>query len=404
MPRFDRYLLSQLVLFFGFFSLVLVSVYWVNRAVALFDQLIADGQSAMVFLEFTALTLPNVIRLVLPLAAFAAAVYATNRLASDSELVVVQATGYGPFRLARPVLWFGLLVAVLMSVLTHVLVPASIAQISERRAEIAENVTASLLTEGAFLHPADGVTFYIREISPQGELRDIFLADSRSSAFHTTYTARSALLVRDQGGPKLVMFDGMAQTLSVETRRLDTTRFSDFAYDIGTLLADQDVLRRNIRALSTAELLAPNPALIEEIGRPRADFLNQGHGRFSQALFGVSGALVGFATLLIGSFSRFGLWRQILAAITIMIVIKLFENAMVGLAEQNTALWPLIYLPVLFGLAMAALHASWQISTLNINKPANCLTRFRANGLFGLIILVGICLDLAMATVMGSAA
>ena len=53
-------------------------------------------------------------------------------------------------------------------------------------------------------------------------------------------------------------------------------------------------------------------------------------------------------------------------------------------------------------LAMAALHASWQISTLNINNPANCLTRFRANGLFGLIILVGICLDLGMATLMSN--
>ena len=53
-------------------------------------------------------------------------------------------------------------------------------------------------------------------------------------------------------------------------------------------------------------------------------------------------------------------------------------------------------------LAMASLHASWQISTLNINSPANCLTRFRANGLFGLIILVGICLDLGMATLMSN--
>ena len=53
-------------------------------------------------------------------------------------------------------------------------------------------------------------------------------------------------------------------------------------------------------------------------------------------------------------------------------------------------------------LAMASLHASWQISTLNINNPTNCLTRFRANGLFGLIIAVGICLDFAMASVMSN--
>ncbi|MCP4819364.1 MAG: LPS export ABC transporter permease LptF, partial [Shimia sp.] len=37
MSRFDRYILSQLLTLFGFFALVLVSVYWVNRAVVLFD-------------------------------------------------------------------------------------------------------------------------------------------------------------------------------------------------------------------------------------------------------------------------------------------------------------------------------------------------------------------------------
>ena len=68
MSRFDRYVLSQLVVLFGFFALVLVSIYWINQAVRLFDRLIGDGQSAFVFLEFTVLTLANVIRMVLPVA------------------------------------------------------------------------------------------------------------------------------------------------------------------------------------------------------------------------------------------------------------------------------------------------------------------------------------------------
>ena len=117
MARFDRYMLSQLMVLFGFFSLVLVLIYWINRAVVLFDQLIADGQSAGVFLEFTALSLPSVMRLALPLAAFAAAVYVTNRMSTESELTVVQATGYSPFRLARPVFFFGIIVALMMSAL-----------------------------------------------------------------------------------------------------------------------------------------------------------------------------------------------------------------------------------------------------------------------------------------------
>ena len=100
-------MLSQLLALFGFFSLVLVAVYWINRAVGLFDKLIGDGQSSLVFLEFSLLTLPFVIRLVLPISAFAATVYVTNRLTSESELVVMQATGFSAFRLARPVLYFG---------------------------------------------------------------------------------------------------------------------------------------------------------------------------------------------------------------------------------------------------------------------------------------------------------
>ena len=73
-------MLSQLMMLFGFFALVLVAVYWVNRAVQLFDRLIADGQSAWTFLEFTALTLPYVIRIVLPSAATAAAFEAATGL------------------------------------------------------------------------------------------------------------------------------------------------------------------------------------------------------------------------------------------------------------------------------------------------------------------------------------
>ena len=125
-PRLDRYLLTQSLVLFGFFALVFVSVYWVNRAVVLFDRLIGDGQSALVFLEFTALSLPNVVRLVLPIAAFAAAVQLTNRLSNDSELVVARATGVTVWRLARPMAYFGLCVGLMMAVLVHVLEPKAL--------------------------------------------------------------------------------------------------------------------------------------------------------------------------------------------------------------------------------------------------------------------------------------
>lgn len=350
MSRFDRYLLSQLMMLFGFFSLVLVMIYWINKAVVLFDQLIADGQSAAVFLEFTALSLPSVIRLALPLAAFAASVYVANRMTTESELVVVQATGFSPYRLARPVLFFGLIVTLLMSVLMHFLVPLSAARLAEREADIAQNVTARLLTEGQFIEPMNDVTFYIREITPAGELLDIFLSDNRSANEQIIYTAAQAYLLRQGAQTQLVMIDGMAQTLRSEDQRLFTTSFKDFSYDISGLITQSTRDGRRGDELSTWELLNPTPELEAETRQSAARLLSRGHDRFSQSLLGTVAALLGFATLLVGGFSRFGVWRQIIGAIFLIVVVKAVETAGLNMARANANLWFTTYLPVIAGI------------------------------------------------------
>ncbi len=342
-------MLSQLMMLFGFFSLVLVLIYWINRAVVLFDQLIADGQSAGVFLEFTALTLPTVIRLALPLSAFAASVYVTNRMTTESELVVVQATGYSAFRMARPVLYFGLIVALLMSILMHFLIPLSAARLAEREDDIAQNATARLLVEGQFIEPMPNLTVYIREISTSGELLDIFVADTRDPAEQATYTAAKAFLVRDAGQTQLVMIDGMAQTLRTEDQRLFTTSFTDFAYNIGTLVGQSERTGRHAREISTWELLNPTPALIAETRNSAARLKSRGHDRFSQSILGTVAALLGFATLLVGGYSRFGVWRQIVAAILLIVLVKAMETAGLNMARSNENWWFATYLPSIAG-------------------------------------------------------
>lgn len=337
---------------FGFFSLILVMVYWINRAVVLFDQLIADGQSATVFLEFTALSLPAVVRIALPLAAFAASVYVTNRMINESELVVVQATGFSPYRLARPFLYFGLIVAVMISILMHVLVPISTARLNDRTAELAQNVGARLLTEGQFIEPVKGVTLYIREITPAGELRDIFLSDLRDEQRQITYTAAQAFLVKTDDDAQLVMVNGLAQTLQSSSGTLFTTAFEDFTYNIGSLLEVPQNNDRKSSELSTAELLWPTQALSEETGRSKARLISDGHDRFGQSFLGLIGGMLGFAALLIGGHSRFGVWRQIVLAIFLIILIKAFETIGLGMARTDATLWFAAYFSTISGVVV----------------------------------------------------
>ncbi|NRB20687.1 MAG: LPS export ABC transporter permease LptF [Rhodobacteraceae bacterium] len=376
MSRFDRYLLSQYLLFFGFFSLILVAVFWINRAVVLFDRLIGDGQSSLVFLEFTALALPNLVRMVLPVAAFASAVWVTNRLSRESELTVLRATGTSPWQMARPALVFGVVTALMMSVLTHFLLPASIGQLKDRESEVTRNITAKLLNEGSFLHPAKGVTVYIRKIDPDGTLNDVFLSDRRTPGQSVLYTGARAFLVRDQDRSHLVMVDGMALRMDLQGRRLSSTVFSDFSYDISSLTDKSGQKNRGIRVIPSYELLTRLDQIAEQEKFSRGQLTEELHLRFARALVCVAVVLIGFSSLMLGTFSRFGVWRQALLAFVLLVVIEGLRGVVAGPVLENADLWPLIYLPSAIGLVIAAIFLQLAAHPIKLfRRPSQPATR-----------------------------
>jgi lipopolysaccharide export system permease protein len=341
--QFDRYILTQLIVLFGFFSLVLISVYWIEAAVDLFDTLIADGQNLGVFLEFTALALPQIMMLVLPIAAFVATLYIFNRMIGDSELVVMQTAGLSAWRLMRPVLVFGLFLAALLGVLGNILAPAARSQFIDRSAEVQEDLTGRFLRAGEFIRPTAGLTVYIREISELGEFRDLFLQDRSQPDVETTYTATTALLVRSEAGPRLVMFDGMAQSLDRETGLLSTVTFADFTYDVAALIADGRARNYDVRELPTALLIRADAEMAEEMRLPLARMLFEGHDRIARAIFSIFPPLIAAACLMLGHFSRFGVWRQILLAVMLVVPLQVIWNASEAVARVDADLWHLAY-------------------------------------------------------------
>ncbi|WBU64167.1 LPS export ABC transporter permease LptF [Paracoccus aerodenitrificans] len=351
MNRIDRYILKLMLIFFGFFALVLVAVYWVNRAVSLFENLIADGQTALVVLEFTLLTLPLVISVVLPVAAFAATAYGTNRLSGDSELVAMQAAGLSPWRLARPVLAFGILVALMVTMLVHAIVPMARAQLAARQDQISENVTAQLLNPGVFQYPAPGLTLFIREMSPLGELGGLFLEDARDPASVTSYSADSALILRAESGPMLLMMNGVVQALrpGADSPLLSVTRFEEMTYDLGGMIGGSDSGGRDLRDYSTRRLLTPDQELLDATGATPQRARLEAHERLAKPLLSPVAAMLGFATLLVGGFSRFGVWRQVAWAIVALIFVQLLTNWAANRAGDEPSLWPIVYLPAAIG-------------------------------------------------------
>ena len=353
MSRFDKYIVGQMSVMFGFFSLVLVSIYWINRAVKLFDQLIADGHSTGVFIELSLLSLPTITTIVLPISTFAAVVFVINRLNTESELVVMQATGFSPWRLMRPVWIFGCLVALLLLSITTVIAPLSEHRLNERQIELSSSASARLLREGVFMHPTRGVTVYITDITQEGELQGIFLSDRRSDTTHMTYTAGRAYLVRTPETVNLVMVDGQAQTLRLEDNSLATTLFADLNYDVSDILSSTANKRRNLNTVPTSDLLFSQEKVQEITRASQKRILRTLNTRFHEPLLCLSAALLGFAGLIIGRFSRFGSGRQILFTIALLISVKLIESLVNTPLNADLRNWPLVYAPALYGILLA---------------------------------------------------
>jgi lipopolysaccharide export system permease protein len=71
--------------------------------------------------------------------------------------------------------------------------------------------------------------------------------------------------------------------------------------------------------------------------------LYEGHDRIARALFSIFPPLIGAACLMLGHFSRFGVWRQILLAVVLIVPLQVIWNASEAEARNDADLWYLAY-------------------------------------------------------------
>ena len=351
MSRFDRYLFTQYFLMFGFFSLILLFIYWINKAIALFDNLISDGQTFLVFFEFSILTIPPIIPIVAPLAAFAAAIFVTNRLKNDSELTIMQATGFSPLRLSRSIFLFGLVVTIILLIISHYLIPKSNNILLKRQNEVASSLNAKLLKVGSFIHPQNGVTFYIGGISTSGVIEDVFVLDERNKDREIIVTSKSGYLITNNNNPILVLKDGIVQNYDLKSTNLSTIHFQDLSYDLTSWSVKERMSKSKLLLTYSSFDLFEDPELVSILtDSSPISVLEELHSRILTPLLALIAALIGFSALMIGDYSRFGASKQISVGIVILILIKLSESYGNELMLKSQGNWLALYLPVLTGI------------------------------------------------------
>lgn len=349
MTRLDRYILRQLVAATGFFLLVFTGVVWLTQAVRLIDTVVASGQSARVFLTFSGLVLPQVFVIVLPLAGIGAALYALNKLYTDSELIVMMGSGLSPMAMLRPVAIFGTMVAVAMAIVMMELVPWSGAALAERTREIKSDLANALIVERQFLHPMDGLTLFISDTDRTGEMAGLFLNDQRDPEQVVTYSAQRALLVREDMEARLVMVEGVALTSGAGGRQLTAVRFDEFVFDLSELIREQAERVPRPSEYSVLRLLYPTPEMLQHARYTVADYVSEGHYKLSLPLLAMVFPMIALVTILAGGYRRSGFGKRVAVAIGVAALLQILMFAVRAQVQERAELWAIMYIPAFVG-------------------------------------------------------
>src|SRR5205823_4392099 len=111
MGSIDRYIFRTTLASFAVVLVSLTGVIWITQALRGIDLMTSQGQTILTFLGVTSLVIPALVLIISPIALMIAISHALNKLATDSEIIVMNAAGFSPLRLFRPFLYATCVVA-----------------------------------------------------------------------------------------------------------------------------------------------------------------------------------------------------------------------------------------------------------------------------------------------------
>ena len=352
MATLDKYILKLCSVSFFFFTMIFSLIIWINNSLSLLDRLAPTGNELAAIAPLMFLTIPDVFVRVLPVSTFASVVFVISRMRNESEFTVMSANGIGPLRMIRPYILFGVLTSVLTLINTMYFAPLSTKTLDTRKSELSQNLSSKKLQSGKFLHPIQGITVFIGDVSPTGELTDILISDRRTVSVVNEYTAVKAYVSKDEQEFVLIMRDGLLQSYDSENTLLSLTQFDELSFDISTFVNNRQDSIIKVKHLPTWVLLTSPSEAEQTTGQSLAVIQEHLHSRLYNGLLPLTATLIGFITLYAGAYSRYGNARYVIQAIFYLVVVKLVESNIVGHARLNQGNWPLVYAPLSVGLAV----------------------------------------------------
>jgi lipopolysaccharide export system permease protein len=284
---------------FGAFLVVLISVtllMWMTQALRNIDLMTSQGQSILIFVAITGLIIPLLMLLIAPIALTIAVAHVLNRLGNDSELIVMNAAGMSPWRIFRPFLAVGVIVALMVAAISIYISPKCLRELRMWVTSVRADVITNSIQPGRFFVMDGKLTMHIRERLANGQLAGIMIDDQRNAKERITVLSEQGDIVTNDRGTYLVLENGTIQRFEAGQRDPAIVRFDRYAFDLSRLSPGIQKINFSAQERFPWELLNPpadDPIAQAQLGGFRAEF----HNRLTAPLYPLAFLVVTFAYL-----------------------------------------------------------------------------------------------------------
>ena len=296
MGSIDKYIFRTTLASFALVLVSLTGVIWITQALRGIDLMTSQGQTILTFLGVTSLVIPALVLIISPIALMIAVSHTLNKLATDSEIIVMNAAGLSPFRLFRPFLYATCVVAVMVAFIASYLAPDGMRRLKQWDAEITADVLANILQPGRFAQLDQNLTIRIRERQPGGLLVGVFIDDRRDPKERVSIVADHGTVVKTDSGSFLILEDGNLERFELGKRDPALVAFARYGFDMSKFSNQGHDVALGIRERYLWELLWPadnDPVYGQIPGQFRAEL----HDRFLSPVYPFAFAALTFAFL-----------------------------------------------------------------------------------------------------------
>jgi len=366
MSAIDTYIVRTTLLAFLLVLVSLTGVIWITQALRGIDLMTGQGQSILVFLGVTGLAIPLLAMVIAPIALLIAVMHTLNRLATDSEIIVMNASGLSPALMLRPFVIAALVVSCLVATLSIYLAPASLGALRKWQAEIGADVLTNILRPGEFTKLGQ-LTLRIQGRQPGGVLVGIFIDDQRNPGERIDIVAERGAVQKDERGSFLILQSGNLQRFEAGKREPAMVAFSSYAFDLSQFSnSTQDVVY-SPRERMLADLVSPKPddPVFKKVP---GEFRSELHDRLFAPIYPVVFVLIAFAILGAPRTTR---QNRNFAIAVLIVTILAVRIAGFGFSTAAVASPGPIYLQYAMLAAVSALSVWIILRGVTIEAPVN---------------------------------